>query len=223
MRCSAAVKLSVRALAFLLLLSLPASVAHAGGTDTTTDTGATTSTGTEGADDTGTSTDDDGGSSSTTEGTCMICPPNTNTGDIVFSNLGDGNFPPGETTFDVYAETKCRCEDCVCMDYDATQLRLELNGDAVGEPCDGSQCSFTVTLEPGLHDLTAIARYDFGESSTAVQVLVPGEGTSSETGTPMQETTDEGCGCRSDRAPTAGATMALALVGMLVRRRGRRR
>ncbi len=216
MRCSAAVKLLA---AFALLLSLPIAVAHAGGTDTTTDTGATT----EGADESSTSTGDDAGSSSTTEGTCEICPPNTNTGDIVFANLGDSTFPPGETTFEVYAEPKCRCEDCVCMDQEATELRLELNGDPVGDACESNECSFTVVLEPGLHDITAIARYAFGESATSVQVLVPGEGTSSETGTPTETPSgDEGCGCRADGRPTAGAAMALVLVGLFARRRGRR-
>jgi MYXO-CTERM domain-containing protein len=227
-RCSAAVSASVLRTAFastfaLLVCLSWSDPARAGGTDTTTSTDTT-----DGADESGTTTstgtDDDGESSSTTEGTCQICPPNTNTGDIVFGNLGDGNLPAGETVIEVFAEPQCRCEDCVCTDHEATRLRLELNGDEVGEPCESDQCEFTVVLAPGLHDLTAFARYSFGESATSVEILVPGEGTTSDTGTPMEEeTSSEGCGCRADGVPTAGGTMALALVGVLFRRRGRRR
>jgi MYXO-CTERM domain-containing protein len=218
---SASVLRTTFASTFALLVCLSWSdPARAGGTDTTTGTDTT-----DDADESGTTTStgssDDGESSSTTDGTCQICPPNTNTGDIVFANLGDGNLPAGETVIEVFAEPKCRCEDCVCMDHEATRLRLELNGNEVGEPCDGDHCEFTFVLGPGLHDLTAFARYSFGESATSVEILVPGEGTTSDTGVPMEdETASEGCGCRTDGRP-ASFLGVVALAGLLVRRRRR--
>jgi MYXO-CTERM domain-containing protein len=194
--------------ALLFVLLAPTSVAVAGGT-TSTD-GESSSTGAEES----TSAGDESG---TTDGSCDVCPPATNTGDVEIADLDHGQPPAGERVVEVSAEPRCTCSECVCTDEDPVQIRLELDGEAVGDPCSGSQCEFVVVLTPGAHELTAIATYPSGERSTTMQLLVQDEGGSSETGAPMMDDGDDGCGCAS--AGGASPLSWLVLAGLARRRR----
>jgi hypothetical protein len=137
----------------------------------------------------------------------------------VFGNLGDGTPPPGEKVVEVWAEPKCECDDCGCHDDEASQIRLEYDGVSVGAPCPAPQCEFTVVLTPGTHTITAIARYSTGETSSSIQIQVPGDGGSSESGMPPadDDATAGGCGCRTADRPVAW----LLVAGALGRRRAR--
>lgn len=193
-----------------LLLALAASrTAFAGGTGTST--GADTGT----AD--GSTTSDAASSSETTAGDCDVCPPNTSAGAIEFSDLDHGNPPAGERVVEISAAPKCSCSECVCFDDTASQIRLELDGDAVGEPCPSAQCEFVVVLTPGAHELTAIASYESGDVMESVPLVVPSDGTTTETGTPMlDEGEDSGCGCTTQGFSPLGL---LAIVLVCPRRR----
>jgi MYXO-CTERM domain-containing protein len=190
-----------------MLLALCGSrTAFAGGTGTST--GGETSEGSSGA---------DSSSSETTEGECETCPPSTTAGNIEFSDLDHGNPPAGERVVEVTAAQKCSCSECMCFDDIPTQIRLELDGDAVGEPCPSAQCEFVVVLTPGSHELTAIATYTSGDVMESVPLLVPSDGGTTETGTPMLDEDSSGCGCTS--AGREGALGWLVLIGALAWRR----
>lgn len=211
----AAVKRLATGWAATILFALaPASMAFAGGTSSGSDTSSTA------ADDTGTSTGD-ASSSSTTEGMCEVCPPSTTAGNIEFSDLDHGQPPAGDKLVEVSAQPKCSCDDCMCFDDEPTQIRLELDGDAVGDPCASAQCEFTVTLTPGPHELTAFATYQSGEVSETVELVVPSDGGTTETGTPMmQDDGDDGCGCTS--SPRGSSLALVVIAAALGRRRSRR-
>jgi len=185
-------------IATLLLALTAARTAFAGGTGTSS-----------GGDEAGGDSSSDGAASSeTTEDQCETCPPNTSAGAIEFSDLEHGNPPAGERLVEVSAAAKCSCSECMCFDDMPTQIRLELDGDEVGDPCDAAQCEFTVVLTPGEHELTAIATYNSGDEVTeTVPLLVPSDGGTTETGTPMQaEPESSGCGCTT---PATGHPLAL--------------
>jgi MYXO-CTERM domain-containing protein len=177
--------------------------------------GSSTSTSTSTSTFTSGSADDTSGG-----GECGQCGPNSGDGGIVFGNLGDGTPPAGETVIDVWAQPKYTCDDCGCYDDAASKLRLELDGVPVGEPCDSDQCEFTVVLTGGTHAITAIATYDSGETSSSVQIEVPSEGGTTETGiAPADDAKSGGCGCTSARGEPTFA--ALLLAGAIARRRRR--
>jgi len=133
----------------------------------------------------------------------------------VFGNLGDGTPPVGEKVIEVWAEPKCACDDCDCHDDEAAQIRLELDGEPVGEPCPSSQCEFVVVLTAGTHAITAIATYDTGELSSSVQIEVPSAGGTTETGSPPADDVDDdsegGCGCTHAQG-SAGLAVSMAFV-----------
>jgi MYXO-CTERM domain-containing protein len=235
----------IAALGLVVVAALaPIGSAHAGGT--TTDTGgSSTDTG-------GTSTDtrEDGtssGNDSFDEGSCGSCSGSSD-GLVSITAPADGATVVSPFTVDIRATPDCSCDDCGCYDDSPHDISVRVDGSPYGAPCDGAQCSFELDLLPGEYEITAVASFDFHENSTSVQIVVMDDdnggtldgvddypddtadptdadpdASGSSTGPEADEDASEGCGCRADGVPTAGGTMALALVGMLFRRRGRRR
>lgn len=203
----------------LLLFAVHTS-ARAGGSESSDGTGSS-----GGADTTGGSSSDGTAGSSSDDGPCSQCSPGVTNGTITFFGIANGAVIEDTVTFEVGATPSCACDDCGCYDDDASQIRLELDGMAIDQSCADTSCEFTISVPAGTHTLAAIATYDFGEVSSAIEVEGPAVADSdggSETGPAADDGGGSGCGCRAGARGTGPAWVALVSFAAFAPRRRRR-
>lgn len=220
----------MRSTCVLLLFAVHTSARAGGsesssGSDSTGGSGSTGGADTTGAgstgDATGDATSDDAPSD---DAPCSQCSPGVADGTVTFFGIANGAVIEDAVTFEVGATPSCACDDCGCYDDDASQIRLEIDGMAIDQSCAGTSCEFTISVPSGTHTLAAIATYDFGEVSSAIEVEGPAaaDSTGGSTGPAADDGGGSGCGCRTGPRGTGPAWMALVSFAACTRRRSRR-